>query len=186
MSATPGPGGRYTDDHDRFGTKRGVVHADHDPTLPARATGGLRIVSTGPRSTSIELDGVEISDHVTAIRLDMAAGRPTTATLTMRADSVYIVAGEAVIERNDEAPDADDGEPAVNLRVEGMADAPAEQIAAAMRRAGVPARIEQAPPPDPRLVAGEDAVPWWPAFAIVGLVVLAALGIAALVTGWRP
>ncbi len=77
-------------------------------------------------------------------------------------------------------------EPAVNLRVEGMSDATAEQIAAAMRRAGVPARIEQAPPPDPRLVAGEDAVPWWPAFAIVGLVVLAALGIAALVTGWRP
>ncbi len=149
MSATPGPGGRYTDDHDRFGTKRGVVHADHDPTLPARATGGLRIASTGPRSTSIELDGVEISDHVTAIRLDMATDRPTTATLTMRADSVYIVAGEAVIERNDEAPDA-------------------------------------APPPDPTLVAGEDAVPWWPAFAIVGLVVLAALGIAALVTGWRP
>lgn len=109
MSATPGPGGRYTDDHDRFGTKRGVVRADHDPTLPARATGGLRIVSTGPRSTSIELDGVEISDHVTAIRLDMATDGPTTATLTMRADSVYIVAGEAVIERNDEAPDADDG-----------------------------------------------------------------------------
>lgn len=182
MSATPGPDGRYTDDHDRFGTKRGVVHADHDPTLPARATGGVRIVSTGPRSTSIELDGVDISNHVTAIRLDMATDRPTTATLTMRAGSVYIVAGEAVIERND----ADDGERAVNLRVEGMSDATAERIAAAMRRAGVPARIEQAPPPDPTLVAGEDAVPWWPAFAIVGLVVLAAFGIAALVTGWRP
>ncbi len=46
MSATPSPGGRYTDDHDRFGTKRGVVHADHDPTLPARATG----VSVQPES----------------------------------------------------------------------------------------------------------------------------------------